>query len=98
MKKYRIGPVYTPPSTGGTLMSPGIIGGANWGGSAFDPETAGCTSRRATSPRSSGSSWDEANGARGESDATLAGRFGGATFTPRRPRLHRHGRMGDCRS
>ena len=32
MKKYRIGPLYTPPSTGGTLMSPGIIGGANWGG------------------------------------------------------------------
>ncbi len=36
MQKYRIGPVYTPPSTVGTLMRPGVIGGANWGGGAFD--------------------------------------------------------------
>jgi len=39
MKKYRIGPIFTPPSFQGTLMRPGIIGGANWGGGAFDPET-----------------------------------------------------------
>ena len=39
LKKYRIGPLYTPPSFEGTLMSPGLIGGANWGGGAFDPET-----------------------------------------------------------
>ena len=39
LKKYRIGPLYTPPSFEGTLMRPGIIGGANWGGGAFDPET-----------------------------------------------------------
>ena len=39
MKKYRIGPLYTPPSQQGTLMRPGIIGGANWGGGAFDPDT-----------------------------------------------------------
>src|SRR6185295_1812660 len=39
MKKYRLGPLYTPPSVLGTLMSPGVIGGANWGGSAFDAET-----------------------------------------------------------
>jgi quinoprotein glucose dehydrogenase len=39
MKKYRLGPLYTPPSFGGTLMRPSIIGGANWGGGAFDPET-----------------------------------------------------------
>ncbi len=37
MKKYRLGPLYTPPSKDGTIMRPGIIGGANWGGGAFDP-------------------------------------------------------------
>jgi quinoprotein glucose dehydrogenase len=40
MKKYRIGPFYTPPSLEGTILRPGILGGANWGGGAFDPETA----------------------------------------------------------
>lgn len=39
MKKYRLGPLFTPPSLEGTLGRPGIIGGANWGGGAFDPET-----------------------------------------------------------
>jgi quinoprotein glucose dehydrogenase len=39
MKKYRIGPVFTPPSLVGTLQRPGQAGGANWGGAAFDPET-----------------------------------------------------------
>ena len=39
MKKYRLGPLYTPPSLLGTLMLPGILGGPNWGGGAFDPET-----------------------------------------------------------
>lgn len=36
MKKYRLGPVYTPPSLQGTLAR---FGGANWGGAAVDPET-----------------------------------------------------------
>jgi quinoprotein glucose dehydrogenase len=39
MKKYRLGPLFTPPSLQGTIMRPGVIGGANWGGGAFDPET-----------------------------------------------------------
>lgn len=39
MKKYRMGPLFTPPSMEGTLGRPGIIGGANWGGGAFDPDT-----------------------------------------------------------
>jgi quinoprotein glucose dehydrogenase len=39
LKKYRIGPIFTPPSLEGTVMRPGTIGGANWGGGAFDPET-----------------------------------------------------------
>jgi quinoprotein glucose dehydrogenase len=39
LKKYRIGPLFTPPSLQGTVGRPGVIGGANWGGGAFDPET-----------------------------------------------------------
>ncbi len=45
--RYRMGPVFTPPSpigaepggTLGTLQMPGAVGGAEWGGGAFDPET-----------------------------------------------------------
>ena len=39
LKQYRLGPLYTPPSLQGTIMRPGLVGGANWGGGAFDPET-----------------------------------------------------------
>ena len=39
LKKYRLGPLYSPPSLQGTVVLPGVIGGANWGGAAFDPET-----------------------------------------------------------
>jgi quinoprotein glucose dehydrogenase len=39
LKKYRLGPLYTPPSLQGTVALPGVWGGANWGGGAFDPET-----------------------------------------------------------
>lgn len=39
MMKYRLGPLFTPPSIEGTLMRPSSSGGANWGGGAFDPET-----------------------------------------------------------
>ncbi|MCY3845331.1 MAG: PQQ-binding-like beta-propeller repeat protein, partial [Acidobacteria bacterium] len=45
--RYRGGPIYTPPSlrdespggTLGTLQLPGWVGGANWNGAAYDPET-----------------------------------------------------------
>src|SRR5215471_16663381 len=37
LAKYRLGPVFTPPTLRGTIQRPGIIGGANWGGGAFDP-------------------------------------------------------------
>ncbi len=37
LAKYRLGSLYTPPSFQGTVMRPGVIGGANWGGGAFDP-------------------------------------------------------------
>src|SRR5438552_3378000 len=36
---YRLGPVFTPPTLRGTVQRPGIIGGANWGGGAFDPRS-----------------------------------------------------------
>ena len=39
LRTLRLGPLYTPPSIKGTLQRPGIIGGANWGGAAFDPQT-----------------------------------------------------------
>jgi quinoprotein glucose dehydrogenase len=32
--------LFTPPSTNGSLESPGNTGGANWGSSAFDPTTS----------------------------------------------------------
>ena len=46
-KRYRTGPVFTPPSIAGegpndlkgTIELPGSIGGADWTGAAFDPET-----------------------------------------------------------
>jgi quinoprotein glucose dehydrogenase len=47
VKQYVIGPVFTPPSvvssdpngTKGTIQMPGSVGGADWTGGAFDPET-----------------------------------------------------------
>jgi len=33
------GPMYIPPSENYALMNPGIAGGANWTGAAYDPET-----------------------------------------------------------
>jgi quinoprotein glucose dehydrogenase len=45
IEKYRIGPLYTPPSVSkadgplATIVSPGSLGGANWPGGSYDPET-----------------------------------------------------------
>ena len=39
MQRFRLGPLFTPPSLQGTLQRPGASGGVNWGGAAFDPET-----------------------------------------------------------
>jgi quinoprotein glucose dehydrogenase len=45
VEKYKIGPLFTPPSeskidgTIATLVAPGALGGSNWPGGAFDPET-----------------------------------------------------------
>jgi quinoprotein glucose dehydrogenase len=35
--KLRTGTIFTPPSLAGTLITPGNVGGMNWGGMAFDP-------------------------------------------------------------
>lgn len=37
--QYDKGELFTPPSLRGTIWFPGLDGGAEWGGSAFDPET-----------------------------------------------------------
>jgi quinoprotein glucose dehydrogenase len=37
--RYRMGPMYTPPSMQGTITMPGSIGGVGWGGAAYDPES-----------------------------------------------------------
>jgi len=45
IKRYRIGPLYTPPSLSqvdgplATIQVPADTGGANWPGASFDPET-----------------------------------------------------------
>ena len=38
LSNYTYGPLYTPPSERGTLMVPGLIGGADWAGAAADPK------------------------------------------------------------
>jgi quinoprotein glucose dehydrogenase len=39
ISNYRVGPLFTPPSLDGTIVMPGSIGGAGWGGGALDPRT-----------------------------------------------------------
>ncbi len=56
LSMLRYGPLYTPPSlaeeggTLGTLMVPGSLGGANWPGGAFDPESGYLFVQSATHP------------------------------------------------
>jgi quinoprotein glucose dehydrogenase len=38
-RRYRSGPIFTPPSVAGTIVMPGSIGGAGWGSTAYDPVT-----------------------------------------------------------
>jgi len=37
--QFKSGPLFTPPSQQGTIMLPGNIGGAGWGGGALDPRS-----------------------------------------------------------
>jgi quinoprotein glucose dehydrogenase len=38
-REYRTRGMYDPPNTRGTIIFPGVDGGGEWGGPAFDPET-----------------------------------------------------------
>jgi quinoprotein glucose dehydrogenase len=89
MKKYRLGPLFTPPSLQGTLGRPGIIGGANWGGGAFDPETGMLYIKTTNSPaifRVKKTDHSSANPRASEVDAEWSGDLGAqATFHGRLP-------------
>lgn len=89
MKKYRIGPLFTPPSMQGTLGRPGIIGGANWGGGAFDPDTGMLYIKTSNQPaifRVHKTDHSTANPRASEVDADLSGDLGAqATFHGRLP-------------
>jgi quinoprotein glucose dehydrogenase len=89
LTRFRTGMMYTPPSVQGTVMLPGVIGGANWGGGAFDPErrmlyvkvsNQAAIARIVTPDRSPSSP------RAGEVDAERVGNLGtSATFTPPAP-------------
>ncbi len=86
LARYRSGPIYTPPSVAGTIMRPGIIGGANWGGAAVDPATGilyAKISHQAAIARIVTPDRSPSNPRAGEVDADLVGDVGGgATFAP----------------
>ena len=50
VSSYRMGPLYTPPSLQGTVVRPGVIGGAGWGGAALDAETGWIYIKASNSP------------------------------------------------
>jgi quinoprotein glucose dehydrogenase len=87
MKRYRLGPLYTPPSVQGTLQRPGVIGGANWGGAAFDPESGMLFVKTSNAPavvRIVPVDRSRPNPRASEVDADFVGDSGGSTsFTPR---------------
>ena len=89
MQKYRLGPLFTPPSLRGTLTKPGIIGGANWGGGAFDPDTGMLyikTTNAAAVVRVKKTDHSSANPRASEVDAEWSGDLGAqATFHGRLP-------------
>lgn len=39
ISELNYGPMYTPPSEKGTVLSPAAAGGPNWGGGAYDPSS-----------------------------------------------------------
>ncbi|MBM4185915.1 MAG: pyrroloquinoline quinone-dependent dehydrogenase [Gemmatimonadetes bacterium] len=39
IRGFDLGPIYSAPSFRGLIMRPGLIGGAGWGGGAYDPTT-----------------------------------------------------------
>jgi quinoprotein glucose dehydrogenase len=49
-KSLRFGPLFTPPSKEGTIVMPGAIGGAGWGGGALDPSSGTIYIKATNSP------------------------------------------------
>ena len=81
LQKYRLGPLYTPPSMQGTFTRPGVIGGANWGGAAFDAATGMLYVKISNSPAVLRIvPGPQSNPRPGETDAEFAGAQGNATF------------------
>ncbi|MCC7127135.1 MAG: pyrroloquinoline quinone-dependent dehydrogenase [Acidobacteria bacterium] len=81
IKQYRLGPLYTPPSMEGTIMRPGVIGGANWGGGAFDPDTGMLylkSTNQASVARIIRADTSPGNARAGEVDAELIGDLSGS--------------------
>lgn len=91
LSKYQLGPLYTPPSLQGTVMRPGVIGGANWGGGAFDPTTGllyvKSSSNTPAILRLAEPDRSPTNPRAGEVDAPLINRGPGATFMDGLPLL-----------
>jgi quinoprotein glucose dehydrogenase len=88
LRKYRLGPLYTPPSVQGTFQRPGVIGGANWGGAAFDPDTAILYVKTSNEPAVSRivpADHSPNNPRASEVDADFIGAQGNAGFTPPPP-------------
>ena len=60
VKKFKLGPVFTPPASadadgfGGVIQVPGAAGGANWGSAGADPETGILYVQSATQPSIAG--------------------------------------------
>jgi len=84
LSKYRLGPLYTPPSFQGTVMRPGVIGGANWGGGALDPRSGmlyiKTTSNNAAILRLAPPDRSPSNPRADEVDADFINRSPGTTF------------------
>lgn len=91
LSKYNLGPLYTPPSLKGTVMRPGVIGGANWGGGAFDSSTGMLYVKTSSNTpallRLAEPDRSPENPRAGEVDAPLINRGGSATFMDGLPLL-----------
>jgi quinoprotein glucose dehydrogenase len=91
LAKYKLGPLYTPPSLLGTVMRPGVIGGANWGGGAFDPGSGRLYVKSSSNTpailRLAEPDRSPANPRAGEVDAALINRGGSTVFMDGLPLL-----------
>ena len=98
VSQYRIGPIFTPPivrganGLRGTLILPGLIGGANWQGAAADAETGIVYVPSITNPMAYGVTL------RDSAAAPAAGRGGGGRGGARAGRGGGSGRGGQPRT